>query len=54
MEGESCLWHIFWLQPDLVVCTLQINPTEDSRALQLVKQLIYAWQRITILDSLFV
>ena len=41
-------------EPDLVICSLQVNATEDSGTLSLIKHVIYAWQRISSFYSAFV
>ena len=51
-RGESCLRDIYKLEPDLIVGRLQVNATEHLGAMQLVKQLIYARQRVSVLYSL--
>ena len=53
-SGESCLGNVLRLQPDLIVCTLQINAADDRCTLQLIKQLINAWQWIAVLDGLII
>ena len=51
---ECRLGYILRLEPDLVVCTLRVNTTEDLRTLQPVKQVSCAWQQIPILDCVLV
>ena len=53
-RGERSLRHIFRLQSDLMVCTLQVYAGEDSGTLQLVKQVINAGQGVPILLGLLV
>ena len=46
--SESYLCHISFTDPDLMVTGPQVNLREHLSILQLVKQVIYPWQRIFV------
>ena len=51
-SGASRLGDVFRLQPDLVICTLQVNTTGNTCTVQTVKQLIHTRKWTPILDCL--
>ena len=52
--SECCFGYILWLQPDLIIGWLQVNTTEHLCTLQLIKQIINAWQWISAFHCLLI
>ncbi|KAJ9544358.1 hypothetical protein OSB04_024065 [Centaurea solstitialis] len=50
-SSERCLGNIFFSNSHLVISGSKIDLGEVSCSLQLIEQIIDAWQRVTVLDS---